>query len=168
MFPLQYAPAEAGAVTTAADGSADPQLPPPYCCPVTHLRCDRHPFVALRPCGHVLAERAVREVAQDGTCPICSKPFEEEDAVPLLPTEEQEARLRELLPGRRKQRRGKKEGCKGKGGAAATANDGEEEQQQQQSDGGQQQQPVRGEQQDVKRQRHERQETAGGAAQAGA
>ena len=118
MFPLAYEPAEpakGAAVATAADGSADPTLPAPYTCPITEARCDRHPFVALVPCGHVFAERAIREAAQDGTCPSCSTSFAEEDVVPLLPNEEQEQRLRELLPGRRKQAKRRRKGGKEQG-----------------------------------------------------
>jgi len=116
VFPLAYqppVPTEGAAVATAADGSADPTLPAPYTCPITEARCDRHPFVALVPCGHVFAGRALREAGKDGTCPSCSTAFAEEDVVPLLPSEEQEERLRELLPGRRKQAKRRRKGGKG-------------------------------------------------------
>lgn len=108
MFPLQYKPAaaEQPAAATTANGAIDPVLPAPYCCPITSLRCDRYPFVALRPCGHVLSQRALSEAGAGGTCPICGKPFAagaEGDVIPLVPDEEQLQQLRELLPARRKQ-----------------------------------------------------------------
>lgn len=138
MFPLAYeppAPAEGAAVATAADGSADPTLPAPFTCPITEARCDRHAFVALVPCGHCFAERAVREAAKDGTCPSCSAAFAEEDVIPLLPSEEQEERLRELLPGRRKQAKRRR-----KGGREAPQQEERQQQQQQEQQGHQQQQ----------------------------
>jgi hypothetical protein len=109
VFPLQYAPATAPAgaqaVATGADGDVDPLLPAPFCCPITQLRCDVYPFAALRPCGHVFSERALKEAAADGTCPTCGAAFSaaDSDVVPLVPSEEQVEQLRELLPGRRKQ-----------------------------------------------------------------
>lgn len=155
MFPLAYTPpapgaAGAAAVATDAAGASDPALPAPYECPITHLRCDKHAFVALRPCGHLFAERAVREAAGDGSCPTCGKPFLPEDAIPLLPSEERLEQLRDLLPTRRKQQqqggeRGKKRrqaeaatqqqqgGAAEQGAAragAATAGSGQQQQQQ--------------------------------------
>lgn len=140
VFPLQYSPAtlDAPAVATAADGAADPVLPAPYTCPITSLRCDRYPFAALRPCGHVLAERALKEAAADGTCPICGAAFSaaDEDVVPLVPSEEQLERLQELLPRRRKQ--GGRKDRRGKGkkkGQQGTEEHAEQQQQQQQPAG---------------------------------
>lgn len=149
---MAYEPAPAPEVATDAAGASDPALPAPYTCPITALRCDRHPFVALRGCGHVMAERALREAARDGTCPTCGARFSEEagDVVPLLPDEEALERLRELLPGRRKQRRpkGKRKGRGGEAaedaaaaaadvdGEAAATVDAEGEQQQRQQPGG--------------------------------
>ncbi|OLN94151.1 Replication termination factor 2 [Colletotrichum chlorophyti] len=43
--------------------------------------------VYLVPCGHVFAEIAVREI-QESTCPECCEPFQSENVVPILPTEE--------------------------------------------------------------------------------
>lgn len=45
--------------------------------------------VYVVPCGHVFAEVAIREITdQEHNCPECSEPFEAQDVVPILPTEE--------------------------------------------------------------------------------
>jgi hypothetical protein len=125
VFALQYEPSngDAPAVATTANGAADPVLDAPFCCPITQLRCDHYPFVALRTCGHVLAERALKEAGADGTCPICGAPFSaaDEDAVPLVPSEEQLERLVGLLPTRRRQGSKRKKGKRQQQGASAAA-----------------------------------------------
>ncbi|KAI7842610.1 hypothetical protein COHA_003714 [Chlorella ohadii] len=160
VFPLAYqppVPTEGAAVATAADGSADPTLPAPYTCPITEARCDRHPFVALVPCGHVFADRALREAGKDGTCPSCSTAFAEEDVIPLLPNEEQEERLRELLPGRRKQVKRRRKGGKAQQQQAGEQQQEEEEEEQQQQER-EQQEPQQQEQQLGKQPRQQQQQ----------
>lgn len=153
VFPLAYAPAAPVEVATDAAGAADPVLATPYTCPITSLCCDRHAFVALRPCGHVFAERAVREAARDGTCPTCGMAFSEEaeDVVPLLPSEEQLERLRELLPGRRKQGGKQRKKQKGEGKRQPREAEGEQEvadgQQQRQQEAERQQEVLQRQQQ---------------------
>lgn len=45
--------------------------------------------VYVVPCGHVFAEVAIKEITdQEHNCPVCSEPFEAQDVVPILPTEE--------------------------------------------------------------------------------
>lgn len=45
--------------------------------------------VYIVPCGHVFAEVAIKEITdQEHNCPECSEPFEAQDVVPILPTEE--------------------------------------------------------------------------------
>ena len=45
--------------------------------------------VYIVPCGHVFAEVAIKEITdQEHNCPECSEPFEAQDVVPVLPTEE--------------------------------------------------------------------------------
>ncbi|KAL1867071.1 Replication termination factor 2 [Diaporthe australafricana] len=45
--------------------------------------------VYIVPCGHVFAEVAIKEITdQEHNCPECSEPFEEQDVLPILPTEE--------------------------------------------------------------------------------
>ncbi|KAL4422990.1 hypothetical protein ABPG77_005470 [Micractinium sp. CCAP 211/92] len=105
VFTLQYEPAaaEAGAAApvaaSSAEGGADPELPAPYTCPITQLRCDRHPFAALRPCGHVFSERALKALASGGgsagstgaaTCPTCVTAYSTADDVVALFPEGQE------------------------------------------------------------------------------
>lgn len=45
--------------------------------------------IYIVPCGHVFAEVAIREIMdQEHNCPECSEAFEEQDIIPILPTEE--------------------------------------------------------------------------------
>ncbi|KAI3398390.1 hypothetical protein diail_9482 [Diaporthe ilicicola] len=45
--------------------------------------------VYIVPCGHVFAEVAIKEITdQEHNCPECSEPFEAQDVLPILPTEE--------------------------------------------------------------------------------
>lgn len=47
--------------------------------------------VYIVPCGHVFAEVAIKEITdQEHNCPECSEPFEEQDIIPILPTEKAE------------------------------------------------------------------------------
>ncbi|KAL4451962.1 hypothetical protein ABPG75_007624 [Micractinium tetrahymenae] len=160
VFALQYEPAAADASGPAAplaastfDGGADPDLPAPYTCPLTHLRCDRHAFAALRPCGHIFSERALKELAGGGggsgiggrgsvgtaaTCPTCGAAYSaEDDVVALLPDERQLERLRELLPTRRQQQKQHRKKRKREAAAAAGEEERQPEQQRQQQEHGQ-------------------------------
>ncbi|EFJ43098.1 hypothetical protein VOLCADRAFT_119208 [Volvox carteri f. nagariensis] len=38
-----------------------------FVCPITLLPCDRHPCSALRPCGHVISERALANIRRGGS-----------------------------------------------------------------------------------------------------
>jgi len=45
--------------------------------------------VYIVPCGHVFTEVAIKEITdQEHNCPECSEPFEAQDVLPILPTEE--------------------------------------------------------------------------------
>ena len=45
--------------------------------------------VYIVPCGHVFAEVAIKEIMdQEHICPECSETFEDQDAIPILPTED--------------------------------------------------------------------------------
>ncbi len=81
-----------------------------WVCPVTQLRCSRNATVALRPCGHVVSERAVRSLATaaDRSCPVCCTAYD--STVVLYGTAEQVAELRARL------REGKGKGREGKEG----------------------------------------------------
>ena len=81
------AAASSGAAAPIADGTF---AAPPYVCPVTALPCTRYPFSALRPCGHVLSNRALACISQDAlSCPICGKAYREDQVVPINGTKEQ-------------------------------------------------------------------------------
>lgn len=83
-----------------------------WVCPVTQLRCSRNATVALRPCGHVVSERAVRSLAAaaDRSCPVCCKAYD--STVVLCGTAEQVAELRARL----REGKGKGKGREGKEG----------------------------------------------------
>ena len=75
----------------------------PHVCPVTKEEFNgRHPFIAIKPCGHVIAERALR-VIQCSNCPVCEKPFnaDEGDVIPLGGSEDVVEELRENMLRRR-------------------------------------------------------------------
>ncbi|KAG2437961.1 hypothetical protein HXX76_005576 [Chlamydomonas incerta] len=81
-----------------------------WVCPVTLVPCERYPCSALRPCGHVLSDRAIknlrgpagggggeagggkRAAAADETCPVCGLAYT--STVPVNGTPEQVAVLR--------------------------------------------------------------------------
>ena len=96
---LPAAPAAAAAPRLDAEGG-DGGDPAPAHCPVTDLACDAVPFVGLAGCGHVCAERALRE-AGDAACGVCGEAIAPGDVVHILGSEEQVEALRALLPGRR-------------------------------------------------------------------
>ena len=96
-------------LTTSADATEET---PAFECPATGARCGRSAlaFVALRPCGHVVAEKAAREaitaaavgVAASASppppaCPACAVPFDPAHALPIHGTEAQVAKLRDAM-----------------------------------------------------------------------
>ncbi|GLC35862.1 hypothetical protein PLESTM_000376500 [Pleodorina starrii] len=86
--PSTSAPA-AAAAKTAGEAAA------PFVCPITLLPCDRHPCSALRPCGHVLSNRALQNIRGDGSCPMCGAGFI--STLPIHGSPEQVGELREQL-----------------------------------------------------------------------
>ncbi|GLI68656.1 hypothetical protein VaNZ11_013132, partial [Volvox africanus] len=75
------APPTAAVTTTIAGGAATTSRGASstsgssFVCPITLLPCDRHPCSALRPCGHVLSDRALANIRRggdgDASCPVC-------------------------------------------------------------------------------------------------
>ena len=54
----------ASAMASDATGAGSEQQSARYSCPVLHTMADgRNPFVAIRPCGHVLSAKALRNLA---------------------------------------------------------------------------------------------------------
>jgi hypothetical protein len=67
-------PAAASAGSSATTDFAEDKEPV-FQCPITGLQATgRHEFVALRPCGHVVAARLLHETPQD-RCWVCDTPF---------------------------------------------------------------------------------------------
>lgn len=53
----------ASAMASDATGAGSEQPSARYSCPVLHTMADgRNPFVAIRPCGHVLSAKALRNL----------------------------------------------------------------------------------------------------------
>ena len=67
----------------------------PWICPVALVPVGELPFVLLCPCGHVLSERAWRELAAAAACPQCAAPCSVIRLNP--PRAEQDAALAALL-----------------------------------------------------------------------
>lgn len=92
--------------------------------------------VYIVPCGHVFAEVAIKEITdQEHVCPECSETFEEQDVIPILPTDEVEVarlqkRMEDLrnkgLTHSRKQDKSAKKDKKRKARDAETGRDGKE------------------------------------------
>ena len=60
-----------------------------WVCPVTMLEANgKSRFLAMRPCGCVLSERALKEVPSV-TCLKCSKPIKADSAILLAPSKEE-------------------------------------------------------------------------------
>ena len=80
----------------AGEGIA-PEGRPPWVCALdpSAETNGRHGFVALRPCGHVLRDRAWREAGGGGACPVCSAAVGA--AVALFPDADTVAKLRAEL-----------------------------------------------------------------------
>jgi hypothetical protein len=155
------APIEHGAVAAAAADAL-------YACPITGARAGRAAMVALVPCGHILAQRALDAVAASkpaagaaaaggsssssrgggsgsgnrAACPLCGAAYDPDlDAVVINGTEAQVEELRRRLPERR-ERRG------GGGGSGSKRNRKAQQQQQQHQHQHQQQQQQQQEEED--------------------
>jgi len=127
VFDLQWQQLESSRAGASASGGAATvvvyseelgaaQPPAAFLCPLTHQRCDAPGvgFSALRPCGHVLSDRALAQVKADAACPLCSAPFTEEQVVPLNGPKEQVERRREMLREARRHRNKANKGKKAK------------------------------------------------------
>jgi len=60
--------------------------PPRWICPITSLETNgKNRFIAIKTCGHVFSERALKEVPSQN-CLLCNTPFTSEDLLLLVPT----------------------------------------------------------------------------------
>ncbi|GIL72342.1 hypothetical protein Vretimale_4004 [Volvox reticuliferus] len=99
------APSTAAVTTTMAGGTATTSRRASstsgssYVCPITLLPCDRHPCSALRPCGHVLSDRALANIRRGGdgdmSCPMCGSSVT--STLPIHGSPEQIQTLRDQL-----------------------------------------------------------------------
>ena len=90
---------------------------PPFFCPVAMLPLNgRYPFVLVKPTGHVVSQRALKQVGSK-LCPVTETPLSGADAVlSINPPEEERAELLEQLQAKKAEKKGKS-----KAAAAATA-----------------------------------------------
>ncbi|KNE57571.1 hypothetical protein AMAG_03266 [Allomyces macrogynus ATCC 38327] len=81
----------------------DANLTPRFVCPISGREMTgKIRFVYLHPCGHVLAEQALREVHSGSTCLVCSTAYDPAtDIVPLNPRPDEIDALRANLAARK-------------------------------------------------------------------
>ena len=69
----------------------------PYYCPIAHVPLNgRFPFVFIRPSGHVVSERALKQIGGK-TCPVTEVPITDDDIVHINGTTEQREALAEKV-----------------------------------------------------------------------
>eukprot|EP01098_Paradermamoeba_levis_P008510 TRINITY_DN3528_c0_g1_i2.p1 TRINITY_DN3528_c0_g1~~TRINITY_DN3528_c0_g1_i2.p1 ORF type:complete len:332 (-),score=114.20 TRINITY_DN3528_c0_g1_i2:198-1193(-) len=62
-----------------------------WICPVTFIEASpKHKFLAIKTCGCVLSERAMKECPTNGICLVCNTKFSKDDVIPLNRTDEEE------------------------------------------------------------------------------
>jgi hypothetical protein len=122
---------------------------PLWVCPITLLPCgSKQPFSALKPCGHVLSDKALAAVsAADCACPMCGKEFSRsKDVVQINGSPEHMEEVRKQLKAKAaakaavkaraanagQQRKRTHEAIEGGSSGVVRAVEGEQEQQQQQ------------------------------------
>lgn len=88
------AKAAAGTEESAAAGVADSAMywrdthHGKYICPISRQETSgKYPFVVYATCGHVVSEKARKELPQ-ARCLVCDKPYEPLDVIPLCPTDD--------------------------------------------------------------------------------
>lgn len=70
----------------SAEKEVDGEQPAMFCCPVTKMEFNgNHPFVAIWTTGHVLSEKAIKEVGIEAMQEEYG-PFSEDDIIKLIPT----------------------------------------------------------------------------------
>jgi len=93
------------------------EMPSPFVCPISGTEANgRHPFCALRSCGHCFNEKALKEATgKIPNCPMCNKEYTKDDVLILNGTEEQieimekeSKRKREEEGSKKKQKKEKK------------------------------------------------------------
>ena len=93
---------------------------PPYFCPVTNLPLNgRYPFVLIKPTGHVVSQRALKQVGGK-CCPVSESPLAPTDTIAINPSEESRKEMLEQLEARRASQAGAKK-AKQKAAAAGGA-----------------------------------------------
>mmetsp|Transcript_17405 Transcript_17405/g.29164 ORF Transcript_17405/g.29164 Transcript_17405/m.29164 type:complete len:309 (+) Transcript_17405:96-1022(+) len=86
-----------GRVVAGSGGKEDSDVSSPYMCPVTQLPFNGlYSFVVIWTTGHVLSEKALREIGMEGL-QLEYGPFTEADVVALLPAEEELSSRRAAL-----------------------------------------------------------------------
>ncbi|KAL4440746.1 hypothetical protein ABPG77_000455 [Micractinium sp. CCAP 211/92] len=131
LVELKLGEGGSGGGDTAAPSSkaAASDIPARFACPITGLPFNgKSRFVVLRRSGHVLSERALKEVPKVVE-EMVGGPWKPEELLQVNPTGEELQGMREaLLLKRTAERAAKKDKKKGKAGAAVAANGGVAEQ----------------------------------------
>ncbi|KAJ3368925.1 hypothetical protein GGF31_006061 [Allomyces arbusculus] len=115
--PITSTPAPNAAVKATMALANDANLTPRFVCPISGREMTgKIRFVYLAPCGHVLAEQALREVQSGSTCLVCSTSYDPAtDIVPLNPRPEEIDALRANMAARKaRSKAGKKDKKKDK------------------------------------------------------
>lgn len=96
-----------------------------WMCPVTREETNgKVPFVFLRTCGCVFADKALREV-KSSTCMSCGKDFAPDDVIKLCPLPDEEAAMRTRMVERRRAAKAAKRSAGTGAGATAGGAGGE-------------------------------------------
>jgi hypothetical protein len=131
--------ADAGKVA----GTSEDDDEPPFCCPIASVPLNgRYPFVLVKPSGHVVSQRALKQVGAS-LCPVTEQPLGPDDTIPINPSDEERAAMQEEMAARKAaaaESKRKAKAAASAGGAgyagAATAGGGEGAQAQAGSDVG--------------------------------
>lgn len=92
----------------ACSSGSENSKPSLFICPITGLETNgRHTFSAIATCGHVLSDKALREVPSQ-QCLVCQTSYDTSDIIPLNPTKEQLEQLKESLKAYKKLKRKEK------------------------------------------------------------
>ncbi|CAI9098862.1 OLC1v1035588C1 [Oldenlandia corymbosa var. corymbosa] len=96
---------------------------PKFQCPISGLEFNgKYKFFALRPCGHVLSAKALKEV-KSSVCLVCHKEFNDSDKIVINGSDEEVAKLRERMEEERAKIKDKKVKKVKNGGLAVNGED---------------------------------------------
>lgn len=90
--------------TVSSSGLSGEKFSAPFICPITGLETNgRYSFSVYVICGHVLSDKAIKEVAVDH-CLVCQSKCEDTDLIPLNPSKEVMEQLKNNIVKKRRKR----------------------------------------------------------------